>query len=304
MADQYTFHDITFTWLKGVTFNSDGGTIFGPVPRTLWGQYYPYNELNQIPSRSDPILVEYQGKNYLIDTSLGLDKMSDKAQRNQGVQEPGDIEGSLNALNLTHEAIDGIMMTHMHNDHAGGLTYLENGALKSAFPNAVIYVSEIEWEEVRNPNDRTQGTYLEENWAPVQDQIKTFKHSVEVAPGIKMEHTGGHSRGHSIIRFEQKGDTVLHMADLLMNFVQTNPLWVGAVDDYPMDSIKAKKRLMKEALENNYRFIFYHDPFYRVVEYTEDGKNIQYALKNSHASWIPMTAQQNRTHQVVGELEE
>ena len=48
--------------------------------------------------------------------------------------------------------------------------------------------------------------------------------------------------------------------------------WEG--DDYPMDSIAAKQKLMKEALKNNYRFLFYHDPFYRVVEYTEDGKDI------------------------------
>src|SRR5690625_2547888 len=150
MVQQYTFHDITFTWLEGMTFNSDGGTIFGPVPRTLWGQYYPYNELNQIPSRSDPILIQYQGKNYLIDTSLGLNKLSEKAQRNQGVQSPGDIVGSLKELNLKREDIDGVMMTHMHNDHAGGLTYLESGTLKSSYPNAVIYINDIEWEEVRN----------------------------------------------------------------------------------------------------------------------------------------------------------
>lgn len=60
---------------------------------------------------------------------------------------------------------------------------------------------------------------------------------------------------------------------------------------------------MKEALANNYRFLFYHDPFYRVVEYTEDGRNIQYALKCSKESPIPMTEKQDKTHQVVGKLE-
>lgn len=50
MAEQYTFHDMTFTWLDGVSFNGYGGQVFGPVPRTLWGQYYLYNELNQIAS--------------------------------------------------------------------------------------------------------------------------------------------------------------------------------------------------------------------------------------------------------------
>lgn len=301
--DTYTFHEMSFTWLDGVTFNIDGGTIFGPVPKTLWNRYYPANEKNQIPSFSDPILIQYLGKNYLIDTSIGVDKLTDKMKKNMGVHDEGNVEGSLHALNLTREDIDVVMMTHMHNDHASGLSYLKDEELKSTYPNAVIYVNEKEWDDVRNPNMRTKNTYVEENWKPVEGQVQTFGDSFEVAPGITMEHTGGHSRGHSIIRFEQHGEIMLLLADILLTFVQTNPLWVGGVDDYPMDSIAAKQRLMEEALENNYRFLFYHDPFYRVVEYTKDGKNMQYAKKSSKESPIPMTAKQDKTHQVIDELE-
>ncbi|HJH01735.1 MAG TPA: hypothetical protein K8W25_05685 [Aerococcus urinaeequi] len=46
---------------------------------------------------------------------------------------------------------------------------------------------------------------------------------------------------------------------------------------------------MAEALANHYRFMFYHDPYYRVIEYTEDGKNIQYAMKSSRDVHIPFT---------------
>ena len=161
----------------------------------------------------------------------------------------------------------------------------------------------IEWEDVTNPNERSKNTYLEENWKPVEQQVQTFKDFIEIAPGITMEHTSGHTRGHSIIRFEQDGKTMLHMADILLTFVHSNPLWVGGVDDYPMDSVAAKQRLLKEGFENNYQFLFYHDPFYRVVEYTKDGKNIQYAKKNSKGSSIPMTDKQDKTPQIVGELE-
>lgn len=303
MVDQYTFHEMTFSWLDGPMLNTDGGTLFGPVPRALWGRYYPYNELNQMPSTVDPILVQYQGMNLLIDASLGVDKLTDKMKKIAGMQSEGDIKGSLRSLGLTREDIDIVMMTHMHNDHAGGLTYLDGEDLKSTYPNATIYINEKEWDDVRNPNARTKNTYLKENWEPIEDQVQSFSERLEVVPGITMEHTGGHSRGHSIIRFEQNGETMLHMADILLSFVHTNPLWVGGVDDYPMTSIQAKQKLMKEALENNYRFLFYHDPFYRVVEYTEDGKNIEYALKCSKPSPIPMSEKQDRTHQVVGTLE-
>lgn len=296
--DQYIFHDMTFTWLDGVMFNIDGGTLFGPVPRAVWGRSYPYNDNNQIPCTSDPILIQYQNKNYLIDASIDTNKMDEKTKRNAGIYSDGDFFGSLTEMNLTPDDIDVVMMTHMHNDHASGLTYIDGSEVKSRFPNAVIYMSQSEWDEVRNPNRRTQNTYLKINWEPIQNQVVTFDGTLEVAPGIIMEHTGGHSKGHSIIRFEQNNETILHMADILLTFVHTNPLWVGAVDDYPMDSIIAKQKLMKEALENNYRFLFYHDPFYRVIQYSEDGKSLVFAMPSSKESPIPMTDQQDRVPQL------
>ncbi|RPA57433.1 MBL fold metallo-hydrolase [Aerococcus agrisoli] len=294
MLDQYKFHEMTFTWLNGTFLATDGGTLFGPVPRAVWGRFYPYNDNNQMPSVSDPILIQYRGKNYLIDASMDVDKLTDKSIRNLGVLEAATIGNDLAELGLTYDDIDVVMMTHMHNDHANGLTYYGENGLVSRFPNATIYMSEVEWDEVRHPNRRTRNTYLKENWEPIQDQVETFKEVLEVAPGITMEHTGGHSNGHAIVRFEQAGETALHMGDILISSVHTNPLWVGAVDDYPMDSIAAKERLMAEALPNGYKFLFYHDPFYRMIQYSEDAKEIVDGLKRSKPSLIPLTEQQDK----------
>ena len=43
-------------------------------------------------------------------------------------------------------------MTHLHFDHASGLTKWDGDHLVPAFPNAKVYVSETEWNEMRNPN--------------------------------------------------------------------------------------------------------------------------------------------------------
>lgn len=300
MGDTYQFDEMTISWLDGGTMHTDGGTLFGPVPKAVWNRFFPADDLNRIPSTVSPMLIQYQGKNYLIDASFGPDKLNDKAIRNMGIMTEGDLAGSLALWDLTPGDIDAVMMTHMHNDHAGGLTYLKEGDYLSTFPNAVIYVQEKEWDDVRNPTDRTRGTYLRYNWEPIQNQVQTFKEELEVAPGITMIHTGGHSRGHSIIRFKQNGKTLVHLADILLTHTHTNPLWVGAVDDYPMDSIVAKQKWMAEALENQYGFLFYHDPFYRFIRYTKDGKAIQEAVKCSQESLIPMTEKQDKAHPYVG----
>lgn len=279
--DVWKFHDVTFTWLDGGLCYLDGGAMFGVVPKALWSRKYPEVENNTIPLRTDPILVEIDGKYALIDAGVGYDKWPDKMKRNLGIQSESRVEQSLGELGLTPEQIDMIWMTHMHHDHASGLTKRDGDGWTSIYPNADIYVSQTEWDELRNPNIRSRNAYWRENWEPLVSQVKTFDETCTVAPGVTMEHTGGHSDGHAVIRIEREGETVLHMADIMPTHAHQNPLWVLAYDDYPMTSIYAKQRYMEEALSNQYRFIFYHDAIYRMVQFSEDGRSITESLEST-----------------------
>ncbi|MET1014684.1 MAG: MBL fold metallo-hydrolase [Paenisporosarcina sp.] len=272
--DQYIFHQMTLTWLNGGFTNLDGGAMFGVVPKALWSKKYPVNELNHIDLSTDPILIQFEDKNLLIDTGVGFNKMTDRQLRNNGVISQSQLEDSLAKVGLLSDDIDYVLMTHMHADHAAGLTKFENEQLVSTFPNAKIIMSAIEWEEVQHPNIRSKNTYWKENWEPIQHQVLTFDDEVEVLPGIKMIHTGGHSAGHSIIKLIQNDETLIHMADIMPTHAHQNPLWVLAFDDYPMSSIYAKEKIMKDALANGHGFIFYHDALYRLIKWDETGKEI------------------------------
>ncbi|WP_203246616.1 YtnP family quorum-quenching lactonase [Sporosarcina beigongshangi] len=279
--DAYTFHDMELTWLDGGVNYLDGGTMFGVVPKALWSRRYEVDDNNLIELRTDPILVRYAGKTILIDAGIGKGKLDEKMKRNLGVRSETRVEESLGELDLTPESIDIILMTHLHNDHAAGLTEWQGGELVSVFPNADIYVSQIEWDEMRNPNIRSRNTYWKENWEPIQQQVKTFEGSIEILPGVEMIHTGGHSDGHSVIKLTQNGETILHMGDIMPTHAHSNPLWVLAYDDYPMTSIFAKEKLMKEAIPAGYKFIFYHDAVYRLVKWDDSGKEIIESVKRT-----------------------
>lgn len=286
--DQFTFGNIKLTWLDGGITALDGGAMFGVVPHALWTRKYPANELNQIELVCESILIQYEGKNYLIDSGVGAGKLTEKQLRNYGVYEQSQIEQSLEKLNLSAKDIDAILLTHMHFDHAGGLTKWEGDKLVPVFPNAKIYVTEIEWNEMRNPNIRSRNTYWKENWEAVEHLVEPYSgQELEVAPGITMQHTGGHSEGHSIIRLEQNGETLLHMGDILPTHAHQNPLWVTAYDDYPMTSIFTKEKILKEAFENGYTFTFYHDAYYRMIKWDESGKEILFSLPRSKKANIP-----------------
>jgi glyoxylase-like metal-dependent hydrolase (beta-lactamase superfamily II) len=278
--DQYKFHEMTITWLNGGFTQLDGGSMFGVVPKGLWSKRYPVNELNQIDLSTDPMLIQFQGKTLLIDTGVG-NKMDERQLRNNGVRAQSQLEDSLALLGLLAEDIDYVLMTHMHADHASGLTKLENEQYVSTFPNAKIHLSSTEWNELRQPNIRSRNTYWKENWEAIQSQVETFENELEVMPGIRMIHTGGHSDGHSIIKLEQNGETIIHMADIMPTHAHQNPLWVLAYDDYPMTSVFAKEKIMAEALANGYSFIFYHDAYFRLIKWNETGKEIVEQLKRT-----------------------
>ncbi|HJV31002.1 MAG TPA: MBL fold metallo-hydrolase [Bacillales bacterium] len=263
--------NVVLTWLSGGVTNLDGGAMFGVVPKPLWEKKYPCNEKNQIELPSDPILIQAEGKNFLIDAGLGKGKFTEKQKRNYGVTNETEVEESLAKLGLTLDDINYILMTHLHYDHASGLTKLEDNNYSSVFPNAKIITSKIEWDEMREPNIRSRNTYWKENWEPVEDQVVIFEESWNFGP-LKVVHTGGHSDGHSIIIIEDGGEVAVHMGDIMPTHAHTNVLWVLAYDDYPMTSIAEKQKWFPYGVENNAWFTFYHDAYYRAVKWGADGQ--------------------------------
>ncbi len=270
---------VKLTWLNGGVTHLDGGAMFGVVPKALWEKKYPCNENNQIELRTDPILVEANGKKMLIETGIGSGKLNEKQKRNYGVTEESSLEKSLGELSLSPEDIDYVLMTHLHFDHACGLTRLEGEEFVSVFTNAKIIVSETEWEEMRNPNIRSRNTYWKENWSGIEDQVITFKDEWSFGP-VRMVHTGGHSDGHAIILIEEEGETIVHMADIMPTHAHQNVLWVLAFDDYPMDSITAKQKWLEYGISRDAWFTFYHDAYFRAVKWDGD-KQLKEELKRT-----------------------
>jgi len=270
--------DVTLTWLSGGVTYLDGGAMFGVVPKGLWSKKYPANDKNQIELPTDPILIQMNGKHILVESGLGKGKLTEKQLRNYGVTKESQVEESLELLGLSPEDIDLCLMTHLHFDHACGLTRLVDGKYVSTFPNAQIITSQVEWDEMQRPNIRSKNTYWKENWEAIERQVVPFKERWEM-DAITMIHTGGHSDGHSILLIEDGGQTCIHMADLMATHAHQNVLWVMAYDDYPMTSIAAKQKWTPLGLEKNAWFTFYHDAFYRAVKWDKEGKVLVESIK-------------------------
>lgn len=262
--------------LNGGDVQMDGGAIFGVVPKPLWSKRYPFNEKNQVPLTTHPLLIRTDDCRIVIDAGIGKNRLTDKQKRNYGVGQEGAIESSLAKFGLTVEDINMVLMTHMHFDHATGLVD-ESG--HATFPNARHYIQQDEWHEFVSPNIRSKATYWPANRGDYEKRMILFEKTCTPYPGITMHHTGGHSFGHAVIELESEGEKAVHMADILCTAAHANPLWVSAYDDYPMQSIRTKERLTQKYILDDYWFLFYHDVNYLAVKFDTDGKTLKETIE-------------------------
>ena len=274
MNTHFGLGNFELAWLNGGRFELDGGAMFGVVPKVLWQKKYPGDESNYIPLNAWPILVTANGKLILIETGLG-NKLTDKQKHIFRVKEEWRVPQDLTSMGLGREDIDFVILTHFDFDHAGGLSMLdESGRLTLTFPNAKYIVQRREWEDVLAPNKRSINTFWPINYLVVKESrnLELVDGDAEVTEGVTVALTGGHNRGHQIVRLESEGQRALHLADLLPTHAHFNPLWVMAYDNYPLDAISQKEKWETEGIQGNAWFTFYHDPFMRACRFDEKGE--------------------------------
>src|SRR5207237_2009226 len=133
------------------------------------------------------LFIEGNGQRILIDTGIG-EKWSDKHREMYGIDRKRSFDESLRAVaGVGSEAITIVINTHLHFDHAGGNTVLnESGKTSPAFPNARYFVSRAEYEHAEAPSERDRASYLPDNLRPLKDagQLDRTEAECEVVAGL------------------------------------------------------------------------------------------------------------------------
>jgi glyoxylase-like metal-dependent hydrolase (beta-lactamase superfamily II) len=294
-------------------FRLDGGAMFGVVPRILWEKVCPPDGSNRIRLNMNCLFVDTGKEKILIETGIGekwnekQTAMYGISREKPLAQSLKDIAG------CTPEEITIVVNTHLHFDHAGGNTIFRgrdatvmeraqqdgvvlesepgasanvlsvapasagapNGHIVPQFPNARYFVAKSEFEQAETPHERHRASYLKENWQPLKEsgQLELKDDTYEVVPGLKMENVRGHSQTMQCVRLEQGGETLYGFADLVPMKAHIPYAWIMGYDLYPAETLENKKRLLKQAVRENWLCLFYHEtdgPLCRLVE--EEGK--------------------------------
>lgn len=257
----------------------DPGGAFGLVPRALWSPLMPPNEHHLVPMIAVCLLIQVGGKNVVVDTGYGT-KLTEKQKANIFMARPnGHLVDGLARLGLAASDIDLVIPTHLHGDHAGGMTrYAEDGqTILPTFPNAEYVVQRREYEDAMRPNERTRATYFPMNYQPLyeSDQLRLLEGDTEILPGVYGVVTPGHTPGHMSVRLESGGQHLMFVCDMASYAIHFERLgWMTGYDVEPLVTLETKRRWQKWALETGAALVFPHDPQRQVGHYVmgEDGK--------------------------------
>jgi glyoxylase-like metal-dependent hydrolase (beta-lactamase superfamily II) len=253
---------LTLTPVLDGYFRLDGGAMFGVVPRVLWEKVASPDDRNRIRLAMRAWVVRVPGQTILIDAGAG-GKLGAKAGAMYGFDGVPSLDASLAEAGLSAADVDLVVASHLHFDHAGGFTTRDSdGTVRPHFQNARYTVRRGEWDDALHPHERNRASYFLENFVPLREAgvLDLIDEDGEVAPGVRVRRTGGHTQHHQIVQIQNGGQTAIFAADLLPTAAHAPLPYIMGYDLYPMDTLAFKRGFLREAIENDYLILFEHDP--------------------------------------------
>ncbi|ACI54932.1 glyoxylase-like metal-dependent hydrolase (beta-lactamase superfamily II) [Rhizobium leguminosarum] len=242
-----------------------------PAARAAWlkDMYLPLDALDWA---LNVVVVRSGGQTILLDAGLGVDP-------DLHLPRAGQLIKRLEAAGIDLAAVTDVVLTHMHMDHIGGL--LIDGVKEQLRPDLRIHVAAAEvkfWEapdfsHVSMPPGfpdalRAAAKRFAKEYS---GHLRLFDEEYEVAPGVVVHRTGGHTPGHSVIRIASGGDRLMFAGDAVFAVGFEHPDWYNGFEHYPEEAARVRVRLLRELAQTGEQLVATHLPFPSVGRVAVDG---------------------------------
>lgn len=192
------------------------------LPHQIWANLTPEELDGYLTDSFVPTGSMRNGVNaYLINTGEKL-ILVDSGARDLFGPNAGLLPSNLAAIGVNPEDIDKVLVTHVHPDHVAGL-YTADG--KVTVPNAEVYVDETDLNFWTSESAQGQAIDMAKPWFDIARQwkdafdgrISTFKGETDLGDGISSFPLPGHTPGHTGLRVESAGETLLILGDAVIS---------------------------------------------------------------------------------------
>lgn len=217
------------------------------------------------------VVVRSGGRTILVDAGLGVE-FPDFPRAGQTVHR-------LEAAGIDPSSVTDVVLTHLHMDHVGGL--LTDGLKARLHPDLEVHLAAAEAEFWESPDfshtampqpipdvlRSTAARFLDE----YRDQLRPFDREHEVAPGVLVTRTGGHTPGHSVVRLASGGDRLTFAGDAVFAPGFENPEWHNGFEHNPDEAARVRVRLLQELASTRESLVATHLPFPSVCRVARAG---------------------------------
>ena len=218
------------------------------------------------------VVIKSGDRTILIDAGLGADP-------DLNLPRAGRLIQRLEAAGIDLPTVTDVVLTHLHMDHIGGL--LAGGVKDRLRPELRIHLATAEAEFWASPDfsrvsmppgfpdalRRTAKRFLNEYGS----QLRPFETDCEVAPGLLVQRTGGHTPGHSVVRLASRGDRLTFAGDAVFQVGFEHPDWFNGFEHDPEEAARVRVRLLRELAANRESLVATHLSFPSVCHVAVDG---------------------------------
>ncbi len=263
--------DISVHIIESGTMEVDGGAVFGIIPKVIWEKRMKPDSRNRVRLGIRQVLVKGPDFRLLIDTGAGT-KLPPDARGGFRLSESRSWSDRLSPFGVGPDEITHVVLTHLHFDHVGGASEFdaERNSILPAFPNAELFVDRNEWAFGLQCDERSRGSYLLRDLLPLQaaGKVRFTTGDQEIIGGVSTVRTGGHTADHRMVVLRHRGLRIFFPGDICPTRHHLNPAWRSAIDLFPLESERAQRKMIEQALKEDHRIVFSHDPdggWYRIT---------------------------------------
>jgi glyoxylase-like metal-dependent hydrolase (beta-lactamase superfamily II) len=195
-----------------------------------------------------PFVVITNNDVLLLDAGLGFLKNGEL-----------QLHQNLKANGIQPEQITKVLMTHLHKDHAGGVSQRDRfGHYRLSFPLATYYVQRRELEFA---NETGFPSYMTEEISALEDtrNVVLLDGDGTIDGYIKHETTAAHSPYHQVYWIEEDGQTIFFGGDDAPQLQQMKSKFVAKYDYDGKKCMQLRQQWWQEGQDKNWTFLFYHD---------------------------------------------